>query len=260
MKAIKTIVILVVVLAAIVAGGLFYVLNNLNGFVEEVIETTGSELTKTSVNVGSVDIKLTEGSGAIYKLSIANPKGYSSNQLFSANSIGLTLDIPSLTEKVKVIKKVSVGEISLRAEQKNIKDTNIQALLDNMSTPGGSKGTASKKSSDDVRIMIEKLTFAATTIDLQTEKLGGKAIQLPSFTLANIGDKKTGLTPEQAGQKITQQLMAKVKSAVKKELGKLLEDEAKAKLKEKVEEQKAKVKDKIKENVSVDKLKSLFKK
>jgi len=102
-----------------------------------------------------------------------------------------------------------------------------------------------------VRIMIEKIRFAATSIELQTEKLGSKTINLPAFSVNNIGDKKTGVTPEQAGQKITQQLMTKVKAAVKKELGNLITDEVKDKAKEKLKE-------KLKEKINTDKLKSLF--
>jgi hypothetical protein len=252
MKAIKIIVSIVVLLAVVVAGVVFYGLSNLNGFVEKIIEDTGTDLTKTSVEVGSVDIKLLEGSGAIYNLSIANPKGYSSNKLFVAKSVTLKLDIESLTQPVKVIKLVSVGEISLRAEQKNIKDTNVQALLDNMQPAGGAKASSKDSSSSDVRIMIEKIRFAATTIDLQTEKLGGKKISLSSFSFNSIGDKKTGVTPEQAGQQITKQLMAKVTAAVKKELGKLLTEGAKTQLKEKLQ-------DKLGEQLNTDKLKSLFK-
>lgn len=247
MKAIKIIASTLVLLAVVVAGIVFYGLSNLNGFVEQIIEYTGTELTQTRVAVGSVDIKPLDGSGAIYQLSIANPEGYSSNKLFVANSVSLKLDIDSLTQPVKVINLVDVGEIALRAEQKNIKDTNIQALLDNMAQAGGKKSQSKDSSSEDVRIMIEKIRFAATTIDLQTEKLGNKTINLPAFSLNNIGDKKTGVTPEQAGQQITRQLMTKVKAAVKKELSGLLTDEAKDKLQ-----------DKLKEQLNTDKLKSLF--
>jgi hypothetical protein len=193
-----------------------------------------------------------EGSGAIYNLSIANPKGYSSNKLFAANSLALKIDVKSLTNPVKVINLVSVGEISLRVEQKNLKDTNVQTLLDNMQKAVGENSSSKDGSSDDVRIMIEKISFAATVIDLQTEKLGSKKINLPGFSLSKIGDKKTGVTPEQAGQQITKQLMEKVKAAVKKELGKLLSEEAKGQLKEKLQ-------DKLKESIDTDKLKSLFK-
>jgi hypothetical protein len=252
MKAIKIIVSIVVLLGVVIAGVTYYAFQNVNGFVEQIIEKTGSEMTQTAVGVGSVDLKLLEGAGAIYNLSIANPKGYSANSLFVAKSISLALDIESLTQPVKVIKSVNVGEISLLAEQKNIKDTNVQALLNNMQKAAGSAAKASDKSKSDVLIAIKKITFSATTIDLQTEKFGGKAITLPSFSLTNIGTAKKGVTPEQAGQQITQQLMAKVKAAVKQELSSLLTDKAK-------DELKSQLKDKLKESISSDKLKSLFK-
>lgn len=252
MKAIKIIIVSLIILAAIISGVVFYALSNLNGFVEGIIEDTGTELTQTAVNVSSVDIQVTEGAGAIYGLSIANPAGYSNNKLFVAESVKLKLGIESLNQPVKVINSVSIGEISLRAEQKNIKDTNIQALLDNINKQTSSSDNTSSDKGEEPRIMIEKLYFADSVIDLQTEKFGGKAIKLPGFTLTNIGNKEQGLTPEQAGQTIAKQLMAKVKAAVKKELSGLIKDEAKEQLKDKLKE-------KLQENISTDKLKSLFK-
>lgn len=260
MKAVKIIIGLLVLLVVVVGGVAWYGLSNLDAFVEEMIESTGSDIAKTTVSVGQVVIQptLLEGKGAIYNLSVANPEGYSANSLFSAKSIALQIDIESITQNkaVKVIKSVSVGEISLLAEQKNIKDTNIQALLDNLGDTSASDSSSNETSESDVRIMIETLSFAATTIDLQTEKFGGKTVTLPAFTLSNIGDKTTGLTPAQAGQQIAQQLMAKVKAAVKSELSQLLTDEAKEKAKEKLKE---KLEEKLKGKISTDQLKSLFK-
>ena len=253
MKAVKVTVGIFLLLAIVIGGVMIYALNNLNGFVESVIEDAGSQVTQTAVRVGGVNIQLSQGSGAIYGLSIANPKGYSGEPLFKASSIGLSLNVGSVTQPVKVIEHIDIGEISLRVEQKGIKDSNVESLLDNIKkssnqsadqTPSSGKG--------DVRIMIEKITFAESSIDLQTEKLGSQLIPLPSFLLTNIGDKKSGVTPQQAGEEITRQLMKKVKAAVSKELKSLLSEEAKAQLKEKVSE-------KLKSELSTDKLKSLFK-
>jgi preprotein translocase subunit SecF len=110
--------------------------------------------------------------------------------------------------------------------------------------------------------MIESLNFGESEIALETEKYGGRTIKLPGYTQSNIGDKKTGLTPDEVSQAIMQSLLSRVKSAVKSELKKV----AKAEVKEKIDEEKDKLKDKLKEKVGdkvssedVDKLKSLFK-
>ncbi len=251
MKTMKIILSVIILAALIITAVVFYGLSNLNGFVEDIIESTGTEMTQTRVDVGSVDIQLTEGGGAIYNIAIANPKGYSSNALFHAKSVALTLDIDTVAEPVKVIERVDVGETTLRAEQKNIKDTNIQALLDNIKKSGANSKTTSSNDSE-TKIMIERIHFSAATIDLQTENFGGRSVALPAFSVRNIGNKKTEVTPQQAGQQITQQRMTKMKAAVSAELKNLVSEQAKAKAKEKIQE-------KLKENLSTDKLKSLFK-
>jgi len=253
MKAIKIIASLVLILILIIAGVAIYSLSNLNGFVENIIEETGSELTQTSVGVGSVDIKLTEGKGTIYNLSIANPKGYSSNKLFSSKSIGLEIDIESITQKVKVIKRIDIGAITLRAEEKNIKDTNIQAMLDNIkkSSSTGGKESSGGGASEDVRIMIQRITLADSTIDLQSETLGNKTVKLAGFTLRNIGSKSKGLSPEAVGEVVVKAMLNKVKTQLKNELRGKAKEKLKKKLNDKLEE---KLEEKLK-----GKLDSLFK-
>jgi len=246
---------IIIVIAAVVYFGL----SNLNGFVEDVIETSGSKTLQTAVNVGGVNIELLEGKGAINTLTIANPKGFSNNNIASVGNVSLQLDVKSLTGKVKVIKSISVDGVKLRAEQKGISDTNLQALLDNIkSATGGSNSTPNKSDSSgqpDVRLMVESLRFGESEIALETEQYGGKTIKLPAYTQNNIGNKTTGLTPDQLSEAIVSNLISKAEKAVKRKAREALKDKAEEKLKEKLKEE---LGDKISEE-NVDKLKQLFK-
>ncbi|MGH1486995.1 MAG: hypothetical protein ACRBCI_12325 [Cellvibrionaceae bacterium] len=263
MKALKIIIGIVVTLIIIVAIVFGVGLSQLNSIVERVIEEVGTDTLKTSVNVSAVDITLTEGKGVINGLSVNNPQGYSNNKLLSVGDVGLQIDIESLTNNVKVIKQVYVKGVKLRAEQKNLTDTNIQALIDNLKSQSSNTSGASKsKSGDDVLLMIEKLQFGESEIALETEKYGGKTIKLPGYTQTNIGSKSKGLTPDQVSQVIMKSLLDRVKKSVKNELKKIAKDE----VKEKIGKEKDKLKDKLKEKVGdkissddVDKLKNLFK-
>lgn len=275
MKAIKIIVGILIVLVIAVSGVLFFGLTKINEIVEEAIETVGSDTLQAAVNVDAVDIILLEGRGSVKGFSIANPTGFSNNNIISVGDVGLQIDIGSITKDVKVIKEVYIDSIVLRAEQKNITDTNIQALINNLKSSSNASTTqatsADKKSADsDVRLMIESLRIGDSSIDLETEKFGGRTISLPGYTQNNIGDKTTGLTPEQISQAIMDSVLTRAKQSVKKELEGLLKSELAAKAKEKLaakveevrQEAAAKLQEKLGDKVNasdMDKLKGLFK-
>ena len=275
MKAIKIIVGVLIVLIIAVSGVLFFGLSKINGIVEEVIENIGSKTLQTAVNVNAVDIVLLEGKGSVKGFTVANPKGFSNNNVISVGDVGLQIDIESITKDVKVIKEVYIDAIALRVEQKNITDTNIQALINNLKSSASSSTAQTTSANNEsggsnVRLMIERLRIGDSSIDLETENFGGRTVSLPGYTQKNIGDKTKGLTPEQISQVIMDSVLTRAKQAVKKELEGLLKSELAAKAKEKldakVEEVKQEATTKLQEKLGdkvnvgdIDKLKGLFK-
>jgi uncharacterized protein involved in outer membrane biogenesis len=254
MKAIKIILGLLIAIIVVVAIVFGVVLNKLDGIVKDAIETAGSSSLQTAVKVNNVSIKLTEGKGDISGLTIANPAGFSNNSLLSLGAVGLKLDLQSVTENVKVIKDVYVNGVVLNAEQKNISDTNIQVLIDNLKKQAGTtKSSESSSSEQDVRLMIESLRIGDSEINLVTEKYGSRKLSLPGYTQQNIGNRAQGLTPEQIGQTIMSTLLSRAKKSVKNELKSI----AKEKVDEKLDEEKDRLKDKLKDKAG-DKLKNLF--
>ena len=275
MKTIKIIAGLLIVLVIAVSGVLFFGLSKINGIVEEVIETVGSKTLQTAVSVNAVDIVLLEGRGNVKGFTVANPKGFSNNSVISVGDVGLQIDIGSITKDVKVIKEIYIDAIALRAEQKNITDTNIQALINNLRSSASSStaqatNEKNESGSSNVRLMIESLRIGDSSIALETENFGGRTVSLPGYTQKNIGDKTKGLTPEQISQVIMDSVLTRAKQAVKKELEGLLKSELAAKAKEKldakVEEVKQEATTKLQEKLGdkvnvgdIDKLKGLFK-
>ena len=264
MRTLKIVGGFLLVLIAVIVIVVVFGLSKLNSIVELAIESTGTKTLQTAVDVDSVDLKLTEGRGEIQGLYVANPEGYSNNNIVSLNRVGLHLDIESLTGDVKVIKQVYVDGIHLRAEQKNITDTNIEVLINNLKNQVGSRNSAVSSSTknttentteveQDIRLMIESLRVGESEIILETEQYGLKTIKLPAYTQTNIGDKAIGLSPDALSQKIMASLLSRAKDRVKEELRGAVKDRAKEKLQEKLEE---KLGDKVED---IDKLKQLFK-
>lgn len=223
MKLVKIVVGILLFMIVLVVIVFTVFLNNLNPLIKEAIEIVGSDTLSTSVTVGSVDIKLKEGKGVIKKIAISNPEGYSANKLAIIDDVGLQIDVESLNKDVKVIKEVYIDGIELLAEQKNIKDTNIQSLLDNMwhnkgsSTSSKVSGDASKQS---IRFMIESLRIGESKIQLLSQNLGERIITIPAYSEKNLGSKTKGLSPNEMSALIVSSIMSKAKDAVSQKIKK----------------------------------------
>ena len=244
MKAVKVILGILVAAVVVVAIVIVIALQNINGIVKTAVETVGPEVTKTEVRLSEVDIVLTEGKGALRGLTIANPSGFSNANAFSLGEVSLQIDPASLTGDVIVINEILITGAQLLAEQKNIKDTNLQALLNNVTAGSSNASSASSTaesgatdSGDSVRLAVEKFTFSASEVRLVTEQWGERTLKLPAIKLKNLGSKDKGLTPAELTQAVLKPILAQAKAAVSKQLEEIAKDKAEAKMKEKLDDE-----------------------
>lgn len=249
MKAIKIIASIVVALLVVIAIALFIGYKNLNTLVEAAIESVGPMVTKTDVQVDSVNIELTEGRGAIHGLTIANPEGYSDRPIFLVDETVLQIRPGSITEDVVVIREITVDGARLNAEHKGLTDINVKTLLDQMRPGSPEEPPKSTTASPDVRFMVEKLNFTNASLDLRSEKLGQRELGMEDVQLTDLGDREQGLTPSQLTRAILDPLLQRARARVEEEV----KSEAEGALKDEVEER---LSDEDKE--TVDKVRSLF--
>jgi hypothetical protein len=160
--------------------------------------------------------------------------------------IVLHVDSKSLINKVKVVKEIKINGIKVVAEYRNIQETNIQAIVNNIKHSSTTSGSAEQETvhkpksseSEETRLMIETLTFGNSSVELITEKWGNHNFELPGFSTTDLGDKVDGLTPKQLANEILAVYMEGVKSLVKDEIEQLAKSKLKDKLKNKYEEYK----------------------
>lgn len=236
MKALKIILGILLVVVLIVAIGIFLFLKNINSIVKTAVETVGPQVTLTDVGLNEANIELQKGRAELNGLYIANPQGFSPANVFQMNTVVIDIDPASITDDVIVINEIRIDGAQLLAEQKGLKDTNIQALMDNLdkSSSAAEASEAEAESGSDVRLMVEKLAFVNGTVDLKTEQLGDYQMQLPDINVADIGDKQQGLTPEELATALLQPVLQQVKKQVAVELQDKAEEKAKEKLKEEI--------------------------
>lgn len=253
MKFIKIVLIVVVAVAAILAGIIFLGLKNLDSIVKSVIEEQGSQLTQTQVSLNDVNIHLTEGKGELQGLFLKNPAEYSDASAMQAGRIFLDIDPRSVTGDVVVIEQVAIEGLRILVEQKGL-STNLQTLLKAMPSASSDKEKPQRKETgSDVRMMIETVVFAEGNIALKTEKYGDYDLSLPDLKLNNIGDRQKGLSPAELGPALLQPIIQHANLTAKRRLEDLAKDKVKDKVKDKLE---GKLQDKLGDK-GTEKLKAL---
>ena len=223
-----------VLLVAAVAGSGYYLIQNLDGIVKNMIEEVGTEVTNTRVQVREVKVSLSEGKATLSGLTVANPPGFSSEPLFTLDQISVTIDIASLTGPVYLIDDISVAGVHVLAEQKG-PTTNIQKLMDGMpesDDPTNAGDTGNRDA--DIQLAIKQIDFSNATMELRSDQIETQSVELKNLQLRDIGTLENGLTPEEVGEKIAAQLMGKIKAALKTAASKYLRKEAEATLKAKL--------------------------
>ena len=265
MKKLFLSLVLIVLLA--VGGGVYYVLTNLNYLVETAIEKYGSEALKTSVQVASVDIRLTEAQSAINGLTISNPAGFDSIPAFSMDNIALGVNIKEAGQDQIGIDFIRIHGPEVYFEINAAKKANLNVLKENLLASSGSATSAedNSQSQGDKQqpiLHIKEFVFAEAKLKAKVVPLDNKdyALTLPNLVLRNLKG-----TPQQISQQVLQQLIDHAKTEVKRKGIDAELDKAKRKVKQKVEQEKAKLKSKADEKLEQekqkveDKLKGLFK-
>ncbi len=206
--------------ALVVAGALVFMLTNIDWLVKSSIEHYGSEVTKTSVRVSSVSIKLMQGSGAIDGLTVANPQGFLQPYILSLDSINVRIEPRSVASTVVVIDNVRISKPRVAYEMNNARVSNIEALKKNMESSSeprqparapGEKTSAGKGK----RLRIRKLVIENTSVDVLVAGLGGKpqTVILHRIEMTDIGG-RAGATPEQVAKQILYAIAGEVTNEV----------------------------------------------
>jgi hypothetical protein len=192
------------VLLAIVGIGAYVVLNS-GGLIKSAIEDLGPDYLGASVNVGSVDLSLTDGSARIMNLRIGNPTGYDGAYAMQVGDINVKIDTAQTTEKLIVLNQVSVDNVDIAAVARGQK-INFQQLMDNLDAATG-------PGSSDVKFIIDKLDLTGAKASLNSDILGDVALNIPDIHLKAVGRSAGGAT----GAEIAEQVLKPITNAVTRE-------------------------------------------
>jgi len=240
---VKKIIIGVVVVLVVAAGGLYFLYSNLGSIIKAAIEKYGSEATQAQVTVNSVTLSATSGQGAITGLVIGNPQGFSAPRSFELGSVSLTVDTSTITQNPVVIKEVVITGPKVTYEQGN-SGGNLQKIQQNVmqyaggsatakASPGSSGGnqtpppSSSSSSSGGAakaerKLIIDKLDVTGGEVTATATMLQGRTVKtsLPAIHLTDIGRKEGGATPAEVTQRIISAISDQAAKAAVAELQK----------------------------------------
>jgi hypothetical protein len=254
----KIILGIVLLLILAVGAGIYYVYTNLDMLVKMAIEKYGSEAVQTAVRVDKVQIKLTEGTAAIYGLTVANPQGFEAPHAFSLGEVSVGIDINSLNKSPIVINDVTIAAPEIFFEINADKKANLDVLSKNLAAgaPAEQPEQKPEPAAKEPRLRIKKVTLSKAALEAKVVPLNNKeySLKLPTIEMKNLGG-KNGAPPAQIARQMFDQLLDLVRAEVKKQgIGKELRQKVDAKKEELRNEAKSKVDTKKKE--AADKLKS----
>lgn len=223
-----------VVLAVVVAGGVYWFASSLNGLVQTAIETVGSQATKTDVSVGKVDINISPSSASaeIQELIVPNPAGFSDARAFELGKIRVSLNPQQVSDKIIHIREVLIeqpevtyefgsGDSNFVAIQKNVEAfvAQTQKRIEEETGVSSSSGQQSSASSDkgaSPKIIIDKLSVLRGEVAVVADLLGSQEVKtdLPDLVLTDIGKDKGGASPEEVAALLIDQISVLATKAV----------------------------------------------
>lgn len=228
-------VVLVVVIAVAVLG-------QLGRLIERGVETAGPKMTGTEVALGGASVSIFSGEGALRRLHVGNPEGFTSDQAFDLGRIAVAIDTKSLTGDVVHIRSIVIEEPRLVAEFDASGRSNLNRILENVravARRGGGKQAEADEGGAQTRMIIDEFRFEGAEVRALAPAYGlDKSLKMPAVVLKNLGAKQGGAAASDIASQVLRPIVdAAVKAAMQEyvaaQRGKL-EDKAKEQLLDKV--------------------------
>jgi uncharacterized protein involved in outer membrane biogenesis len=212
----KKVLAAVAVLILLFAAAIAYVLTNLDFIVKRAIEKYGSQTTKTDVRVSAVSIRLTSGEASVTGLSVANPRGFSTPDIFSLGNISTKIAVKSVRKSPIVINEIRITAPKVFYEKPSSGSSNVDVLKNNLQKQEPQKGPVEKKGKkDEVKLFIRRLVIEKGRVETRIAALGGGpvTVDLPRLELVDIG-KNGGATPDEVAKTVATALLEESAKAV----------------------------------------------
>ena len=196
-------------IVVVIAGVIYFVISNLDSIVKEAVERIGTEVTKAKVTLDEVEISTTSGKGALRGLTVGNPAGFHTDNVFELGEVSITVDTSSIGSDIIVIKEILIAGPKVTYELGS-DGSNVDAIKKNVEafTGGSSGGGSSSGAGDDggegPKLIIENLYIKGGEVNVSATFLKGKKLgsPLPDIHLKDIGKEEGAAEPAEVAKQL----------------------------------------------------------
>jgi hypothetical protein len=193
----------------LLAGAYLVLAHNLDTIVVKGVNTYGTKLTQTKVELASASLSPLSGAGTLTGLSVGNPKGWSEGRAFYLGQVHVDIVPRSVLGDPIIINEILIDRPEFNYETR-ILSSNIKDLLKNIEDfTGGSGREPAAKDGKPRRFIVKKFRF---TNGKATVGLGANAltVTLPPISLDNVGVADGGITADQLAGVLMKQVLGSV--------------------------------------------------
>ena len=232
----------ILAITSVIGISAYWVINNvdIDNIVKRQIQSKGSDLTGQKVVVGSVDIKLSQGTGSIKNLKILSPRSHKYKNIFVLGEIKLDIDMSKIINSVKVINSIEASGISVFVYMDKNGEINIAKLEQQINK----KLKKSKPKSQikmvttqkyDPNMIVKRVSLRNVEVHLDFTNINRKyyKVTLGQINIYNVGGEKGmpaskigGIIINELNKKILYDIVAKqiIKKTIEKEIKRELND------------------------------------
>lgn len=210
----------IVLLLVLVAGAaLFLIFRSKDELVRVGAEKSLAYALDVPATVQSASLDLGAQAVELRGIRIPNPEGFSNDTAISFGVVRAEVDVASFTTDKRVIKLIRVAEAEVLLE-KNLKTSNLQALIDNTSRLSRQDEKQPPPAEDASRatMVIERLLVEHTTVRVKLAGMdavaGDKAaakLKLADLEMRNVGGDGEQVTPAQALERFLALLLESIR-------------------------------------------------
>jgi hypothetical protein len=198
-------------LIVVIGVAIVYLYASLDRIIQIAIETIGSDLMRTEVRLGEVEISLTSGNGALRGFRVTNPRGFSAEDAFRFDEVNVTVDISTIRSDPVVIKEINIEAPRVIYEFAG-GTSNLDTLNDNVQGEIGEPGTGS--GGDGPNIVIEKILLRNGVVGISARKLDQLLeVPLPTVHMVGVGKGGKGATPGEIARQVMGEMLASARRA-----------------------------------------------
>ena len=151
-----------------------------NFIVHRTIETFGTKITGTSLDIDRVSIAILRGHAEIWGMVIGNPRQFKTSYAVTCRKISIDFDTESVFSPSFVIKEIVVEDPEVMYEGLG-SESNINVLKKNMESIHSDKvdQDVSEKNCDVKKVVIDRLLIRRGQIHLSAGILTGEGMTIP---------------------------------------------------------------------------------